>query len=82
MRVKAHQRRIVGLFAVAGGSLALLIWLKLRLVTGVPRTAFADPEANDPRSHHAVHPAVQVDPAAPAPDAPKAAPEPVNTPSP
>ena len=28
---------------VLGGSLALLIWAKLRLVTTVPRTAYADP---------------------------------------
>lgn len=27
-----------------GGTLALLFWLKLRVVTGVPRTAIADPE--------------------------------------
>jgi|GEM_PF-2955410 hypothetical protein len=29
---------------VLGGSVALLIWAKLRLVTTVPRTAYADPE--------------------------------------
>jgi hypothetical protein len=27
-----------------GGTLALLFWLKLRVVTGVPRTAIADPK--------------------------------------
>jgi hypothetical protein len=27
------------------GGLAMLIWTKLRLVTGVPRTAYADPNA-------------------------------------
>lgn len=31
-------------FLVLGGSLALLIWAKLRLVTTVPRTAYAVPE--------------------------------------
>jgi hypothetical protein len=34
------------------GGLAMLIWTKLRLVTGVPRTAYADPnaeKANDSR---------------------------------
>jgi hypothetical protein len=30
--------------ALALGGLALLFWLKLRLVTGVPRTAYADPD--------------------------------------
>lgn len=29
---------------VLGGALALLFWLKLRVVTGVPRTAIADPK--------------------------------------
>jgi hypothetical protein len=27
-----------------GGSVALLIWAKLRMVTAVPRTAYAEPE--------------------------------------
>lgn len=31
------------LLALALGGLALLIWLKLRVMTGVPRTAYADP---------------------------------------
>jgi hypothetical protein len=30
---------------VLTGSVALLIWAKLRLVTTVPRTAYADPDA-------------------------------------
>lgn len=29
--------------ALALGGLALLIWLKLRVVTGIPRTAYAEP---------------------------------------
>jgi len=32
------------LLALALGGLALLIWLKLRVMTGVPRTAYANPE--------------------------------------
>jgi hypothetical protein len=36
--------RSVAWALVLGGSLALLIWAKLRLVTTVPRTAYADPE--------------------------------------
>jgi hypothetical protein len=31
-------------FLVALSTFALLIWAKLRLVTGVPRTAYAEPE--------------------------------------
>ena len=31
-------------YAIVGGTMALLIWMKLRVVTGVPRTAYADPE--------------------------------------
>jgi hypothetical protein len=33
---------------VAVCSFALLIWAKLRLVTGVPRTAYAQPENQQP----------------------------------
>ncbi|QOI99011.1 MAG: hypothetical protein HRU70_00280 [Phycisphaeraceae bacterium] len=32
-----------------GGGFALLIWMKLRLVTGVPRTVYAEPPAPPPR---------------------------------
>ncbi|GJQ30629.1 MAG: hypothetical protein HBSAPP03_25130 [Phycisphaerae bacterium] len=32
---------------------ALLIWLKLRVVTGVPRTAYADPESVEPAPREA-----------------------------
>jgi hypothetical protein len=32
------------------GGLAILIWTKLRLVTGVPRTAYADPAAEKPKT--------------------------------
>jgi hypothetical protein len=31
-------------FAVACGTFALLIWMKLRVVGSVPRTAYADPD--------------------------------------
>ena len=40
--------RSVAWTLVLGGSLALLIWAKLRLVTTVPRTAYADPELVQP----------------------------------
>lgn len=39
-----RRRRELSLFAVACGGFALLIWFKLRMVTGVPRTAYADPD--------------------------------------
>jgi hypothetical protein len=55
---------------VLTGSVALLIWAKLRLVTTVPRTAYADPDA------------VQVDrPAQPPADAPSPD-QPETTPAP
>ena len=38
------RSRGVTWFLVAMCSFALLIWAKLRLVTGVPRTAYAQPE--------------------------------------
>lgn len=31
--------------AVGGGSLSLFLWFKMRMVTGVPRSAYADPES-------------------------------------
>ena len=40
--------RIALLAATLTGGLALLIWTKLRLVTGVPKTAYADPEKDKP----------------------------------
>lgn len=42
-------RRPTGLLMVAFCmGFAMLIWLKLRVVTGVPRTAYAEPEARVP----------------------------------
>lgn len=34
--------------AVGGGSLSLFLWFKMRMVTGVPRSAYADPESAPP----------------------------------
>lgn len=48
-------------FAFALGALALLIWLKLRVVAGVPRTAYADPHE---KNQTATHVAPQADDAA------------------
>lgn len=46
---KKTRRRLplsaaAAVMVVTGGGLALLIWAKLRLVTGAPRTAYAIPE--------------------------------------
>jgi hypothetical protein len=45
------RRKLLGTrwpaLALALGALALLIWLKLRVVTGVPRTAYADPKEHE-----------------------------------
>ncbi len=49
---------------IAMSSFALLIWAKLRLVTGVPRTAYAVPDEN--KSKPAPTPAANVKPSAPA----------------
>ena len=41
--------RIAAVIAVgSGGTIALLLWAKLKLVTGVPRTAYAQPESAEP----------------------------------
>jgi hypothetical protein len=47
------RRRIAGLSLLLCMSFALLIWLKLRLVTAVPRTAYAHPEQPTPQGHSA-----------------------------
>jgi hypothetical protein len=39
-----RNRFVTMVGAVALGGLALLIWAKLRMVAGVPRTALADPK--------------------------------------
>jgi hypothetical protein len=39
-----HRSRGAFTFALVGGTFAILIWMKLRVVGGVPRTAYADPE--------------------------------------
>lgn len=38
----------VGAMVLAGGVVAVLIWMKLKVVGGVPRTAYADPEQDHP----------------------------------
>jgi hypothetical protein len=38
-----RRSRAVASLALFGGAFALLIWMKLRVVGGVPRTAYADP---------------------------------------
>jgi len=49
-KTPVRHRRELSLFAVACGGFALLIWFKLRMVTGVPRTAYADPDPPVPPS--------------------------------
>ncbi|MDX2132921.1 MAG: hypothetical protein SFY69_12795 [Planctomycetota bacterium] len=45
----ARRRQTILLSVMLMGGFALLIWLKLRVVTGVPRTAYADP--TEKRAH-------------------------------
>lgn len=44
MGKKSKSARRTVVVAALGGAVALLIWLKLRVVTDVPRSAYADPE--------------------------------------
>jgi hypothetical protein len=50
---KCTSRQTATWFMVACCSFALLIWAKLRLVTGVPRTAYAEPEKAPPKGDEA-----------------------------
>ena len=43
-----RKRFFTAAAALAMGGLALLIWAKLRMVAGVPRTALADPKLTAP----------------------------------
>lgn len=43
MTRRRNPRTTLMLALSLGGGLALLFWMKLRVVTGVPRTAYAEP---------------------------------------
>lgn len=43
----------VGLLCLVLAGFALLFWARLKLVTGVPRTAYADPSQRAPAGSHA-----------------------------
>jgi len=47
MRTRRPRRIVTGLALCAGG-LALLIWAKMKIVGGVPRTAYAEQQPDDP----------------------------------
>ncbi|MCE7973808.1 MAG: hypothetical protein DYG92_05685 [Leptolyngbya sp. PLA1] len=65
-----RHRRELSLFAMACGGFALLIWFKLRMVTGVPRTAYADPDPPEPPAPRApAQPGASATSEAPAPEA-------------
>jgi hypothetical protein len=44
-RARSANSRFMGVWGLALTMLAILLWGKLKLVTGVPRTAYADPKA-------------------------------------
>jgi len=51
-------KRSIVLACVACCSLAMLIWVKLRVVTGVPRQAYAEPDRAAPTSAKPAPPTV------------------------
>lgn len=78
-------RRSWPIFALAlFGTLSLLIWTRLRVVGGVPRTAYADPEQQQPEAHPKVMPTGPAQTPGPEaqPPAPKAAAPAAHTPTP
>lgn len=46
--IRSRDRMVsIGGFALALAGFGLVIWLKLRVVSSVPRTAYADPDRQD-----------------------------------
>jgi hypothetical protein len=43
--MKQRHRKIAIVMALTFGGLALLIWAKMKVAGGVPRTAYAEPDA-------------------------------------
>ena len=56
-RARSANSRFMGVWGLALTMLAILLWGKLKLVTGVPRTAYADPKVNAPAAPRVERPA-------------------------
>lgn len=54
-----RHRRLWTVISVALSVFAALLWARLKLVTGLPRTAYADQEAPPPPGGNAPRPAVE-----------------------
>ena len=64
---RARRRKACGLVLCTLGALGLLIWLKLRVVTGIPRTVYAEPRDVPPPPAQPESPARPGPPNAPDP---------------
>lgn len=47
-KLNPRSAMLLSTLAATGSVFALVIWIKLRVVTHVPRTAYADPQDNPP----------------------------------
>lgn len=61
--VRPFERRalVLGTAAATCAALALVIWIKLRIVANVPRTAYAEPDEAQPPAPHLAEPAPLAD---------------------
>ena len=71
----AASRRVrrvgaVAFLCLSAGVFSLLIWAKLRVVTGIPRTAYADPDSVAASNRRAPSKSPAAQPAHPAPAKP------------
>jgi hypothetical protein len=75
-----RRSRGVFTFVLVGGTFAILIWMKLRVVGGVPRTAYADPEDRPAAISVPTHQVIDAQPA-PVPEQPEpqSQPQPVSS---
>jgi len=62
-KISISTKRVLAIALIGSGSLTLLFWAKLRLMTQVPRAAYAEPDAATPADPPAISPDQSDEPA-------------------
>lgn len=71
---RLHLKKPVGWFTCVAACFGLLLWARLLLLTGHPRTAIADPSTHAPTPPAVAEPATNTQATPPQSNAPKASP--------